>query len=176
MKAIVKFCRQSAIRGFMKRRKSCVLPDISKYPSMAILIDGDQFENCREIENTLKRLFELKRYTFIIYVDELPQDVTNTDRYLFIRKEDFNFWGLMKPGKKELLLGLAFDLVMDFSKKSDELLKNDYILTLINSSFRMTFGSSCPAMFDMVIDSKKDDDILNRIQILQKYLLMLLGK
>ena len=40
----------------------------------------------------------------------------------------------------------------------------------------MTFGTSFPAMYDMVIDSKNDDDMLNRIEILKTYLSMLLGK
>ena len=176
MKAIVKFCRQRAIKGFLRRKKSCILPDIAKYPSVAILLDKDQFKRYKEIENTLKRLFELKRYTFIVYVDELPKDVMQTDRYFFIRKEDFNFWGLMTIEKRESLMCLAFDLVIDFTRIKDDVMTNEYILTMINNSFRMTFGTSCPAMYDMVIDSKNDDDMLNRIEILKTYLSMLLGK
>lgn len=176
MKAIVRFCRQRAINGFLKRKKSCILPDISKYPSVALLLDQDQFKRYKEIENTLKNMFVMKRYSFIVFVDALPKDVMQTDRYFFITKEDFNFWGLMKQAKKESLLCLAFDLVIDFSTKSDDLLTNDYILTLINNSFRLTYGTSCPAMYDMVIDSKKDDDMLKRIEILKNYLSMLLGK
>ena len=175
MKAIVRFFRQRAINGFLKRKKSCILPDISKYPSVAILLDQEQFKHYKEIENTLKRLFVLKKYSFIVFVDALPKDVMQTDRYFFIRKENFNFWGLMKLDKKESLLCMSFDLVIDFSS-ADELLTNAYILTLINNSFRLTFGSSCPALYDMVIDSKKDDNMLNRIEILKNYLSMLLGK
>ena len=176
MKAIVKFFRQRAVNGFLKRKKSCILPDITKYPSVAILLDNDQFKRYKDIENTLKRLFVLKRYTFIVYVDELPKDVMQTDRYFFIRKEDFNFWGLMKQDKKESLISMSFDMVVDFTKMPDELMANNYILTLITNTFRVTFGSDCPALYDMVIDSKKDDDMLNRIEILKNYLSMLLGK
>ncbi len=176
MKAIVKFCRQHAINGFLRRKKSCILPDIAKYPAVAILLDKDQFARYKEIENTLKRLFDLKRYTFIVYVDELPKDVMQTDRYFFITKNDFNFWGLMTVAKRESLMCLSFDLVIDFTHIKDDMMTNEYILTLINNSFRMTFGTSCPAMYDMVIDSKKDDDMLNRIEILKSYLSMLLGK
>ena len=133
MKAIVKFCRQRAIKGFLKRKKSCILPDIAKYPSVAILLDKDQFKRYKEIETTLKRLFELKRYTFIVYVDQLPKDVMQTDRYFFIRKEDFNFWGLMTIEKRESLMCLAFDLVIDFTRMKDDVLTNEYILTMINN-------------------------------------------
>jgi len=176
MKTIVRFFRLRAIRGFLKRKKSCVLPDIAKYPSIAILLDKDQFKHYKDIENTLKKLFALKRYTFIVYVDELPKDVMQTDRYFFIRNEDFNFWGLMKRDKYESLISLAFDMVVDFTRKPDELLTNKYILTLINNSFRMTFGKSSMKLYDMVIDSKNDDDMLNRIEILKNYLSMLLGQ
>jgi hypothetical protein len=151
MKAIVRFFRQRAINRFLKRKKSCILPDISKYPSIAILLDQDQFKRYKEIEVVLRRLF-------------------------FLRKEDFNFWGLIKQLKKESLLCLSFDLVIDFTRMPDEELTNTYIITLINNSFRMTFGNTCPALYDMVIDSKKDDDMLNRIEILKNYLSMLLGQ
>ena len=176
MKAIVKFCRQRAINGFLRRKKSCILPDIAKYPSVAILLDKDQFNRYKEIENTLKRLFELKRYTFIVYVDQLPKDVMQTDRYFFITKNDFDFWGLIRQNKKESILCMSFDMVIDFTRKDDELMTNKYILTLINNSFRMTFGHTFPKMYDMVIDSKKEDDMLKQIEILQAYLSMLLGK
>ena len=176
MKAIVRFFRQRAINGFLKRKKSCILPDISKYPSVAILLDPEQFKQYKDVENTLKRLFTLKRYTFIVFVDELPKDVMQTDRYFFIRKEDFNFWGLMKRDKYESLISLSFDMVVDFTKVNDEVMTNKYILTLINNSFRMTFGKSNHKLYDMVIDSKNDDNMLNRIEILKNYLSMLLGQ
>lgn len=175
MKAIVKFFRQRAIKSFLRRRKSCILPDITKYPSVAILLDQEQFKRYKEIENALTKLFLLKRYSFIVYVDALPTNVMQTDRYFFIRKEDFDFWGLMKRDKRESLISMAFDMVIDFTKKQDELLTNKYILTLINNSFRVTFGKSSQAFYDLVIDSKKDEEMLNQIEILKNYLSMLLG-
>lgn len=176
MKAIVKFFRQRAVKGFLKRKKSCILPDIAKYPNIAIFLDKNQFKRFREIENTLKKLFVMKRYSFIVCVDALPTDVMQTDRYFFIRKEDFNFWGLMKQDKKESLISMSFDMVIDFTGTPDDMMTNTYVLTLITNTFRVTFGSDCPALYDMVIDSKKDDDILSRIEILKNYLSMLLGQ
>lgn len=176
MEAIVKFFRRRAINAFLKYKKTCILPDIGKYPTIAVLLDQDQFKRYKEIEMTLTRFFVMKRYTFIVLVDALPKDVMQTDRYYFIRKEDFNFWGLMKLEKKESLISLSFDMVIDFSKSSDEDYSHSYIMTMINTTFRATFGSTCPTLYDMVIDSKKDDDILNRIEILRNYLSMLLGR
>ena len=176
MKAIVRFFRQKAINGFLKQKKFCKIPDISKYPSMAIMLDQNQFKRYKEIEAELRRLFLLKSYTFIVCVDELPKDVLQTDRYFFIRKGDFNLCGLMKQAKKESLQRLKFNLVVDFTGMPDEQLTNEYIITLINNSFRMTFGNTCPALYDMVIDSKKDDNMFNRMEILKNYLSMLLGQ
>ena len=176
MKAIVRFFRQRAINRFLKRKKACILPDIAKYPSIAILLDQDQFKRYKEIEEVLKRLFVLKRYTFITYVDALPKDVMQTDRYFFIRNENFDFWGMMKSDKRESLISMAFDMVVDFTRSQDELLEKKYVLTLVNNSFRVTFGNSSKALYDLVIDSKKDDDMLNQIVILKNYLSMLLGK
>ena len=176
MKAIVKFCRQRAIRGFLKRKKQCILPDITKYPTVAILLDENQFKRHKEIEQTVSRLFSLKRLTFITYVNEMPKDVLQSDRHFFIKKDDFSFWGLMKQDKKESLISLSFDMMIDFVHNSDELLTNQYIMSLINNTFRVSFGKRCTSFYDLVIDSKKDDDILRRIEILHDYLSMLLGK
>ena len=176
MKAIVRFFRQKAINGFLKQKKFCKIPDISKYPTMAIMLDQNQFKHYKDIEAELKRLFLLKGYTFIVYVDVLPKDVLQTDRYFFIKKSDFNLFGLMKQVKKESLQRLKFNMVVDFTGTTDEQLTNEYIMTLVNNSFRMTFGNTCPALYDMVIDSKKDDDMFNRMEILKNYLSMLLGQ
>ena len=176
MKAVVRFFRRRAIRGFLKRKKQCVLPDITKYPTVAILLDEEQFKRHKEIEKTVASLFDLKRLTFVTYVNTLPKDVLQSDRHFFIKKEDFNFWGLMKQDKKESLISLSFDMMIDFVHNSDDLLTNQYIMSLINNTFRVTFGHRCTSFYDMVIDSKKDDDMLKRIEILHDYLSMLLGK
>ena len=176
MKAIVRLYRHRAISRFLRRKKACILPDMYKYPAVAILLDRNQFERRREIEQALSRLFALKRYTFIVYTETLPKDVMQTDRYFFITKNDFDFFGKIKQDKKESILCMSFDLVIDFTNKNDEVLTNPYILTLINNSFRMTFGNKTSKMYDMVIDSKKEDDMLKQIEILHNYLSMLLGK
>lgn len=176
MKAIVRFFRQRAIRGILKRKKACILPDIAKYPTVAILLNEDQFKFHKEIEETVNRLFNLKRLTIIAYVNTLPKDVLQSDRHFFIQKDDFSFWGLMKQDKKESLISLSFDMMIDFARTDDEVLTNKYIMSLINNTFRVTFGRRCTKFYDMVIDSKKDDDILNRIEILKNYLSMLLGQ
>ena len=176
MKAVVKFFRHRAISKFLRRKKACILPDMYKYPSVAILLDRNQFERRREIEQLLTKLFNLKRFTFIVYTETLPKDVMQTDRYFFVTKNDFDFWGLIKQDKKESILCMSFDLVIDFTVKDDEMLTNPYILSLINNSFRMTFGNTSSKMYDMVIDAKKEDDMLKQIEILHNYLSMLLGK
>ncbi len=176
MKAVVKFFRHRAVGRFLKRRKACVLPDLNKYPSVAVVLDNDQFEHHKEIEQALSKVFVMKRYTFIVYADTLPGTVMQTERYFFITKNDFDFWGMIKKDKKEAIAYMSFDMVVDFSRKSDDLETNNYIISLINSSFRVTFGNTARQLYDLVIDSKKEDSILNQIGILHRYLSMLLGK
>ena len=176
MKAVVRFFRRRAISGFLKRKKQCILPDITRYPTVALLLDEEQFKRHKDIEATMNKLFNMKRLTFVTYVNAQPQDVLQSDRHFYIKKDDFNFWGLMKDDKKESLLGLSFDMMVDFVHNSDDLLTNQYIMSLINNTFRVTFGHRCTSFYDLVIDSKKDDDILRRIEILHDYLSMLLGK
>ncbi|MDY6436651.1 MAG: hypothetical protein SPK72_03700 [Bacteroidales bacterium] len=118
----------------------------------------------------------MKRFTFFVYVDELPKNVLQTDRYFFITKNDFNFWGLVKQEKKEAIISLSFDLLLDMTKWRDEEMTNLYLLTLINTSFRATFDTKYRSMYDMVIDTKSDDNLLNKIEIMHTYLSMLLGK
>ena len=176
MKFLVKLGRRNAIRGFRKKRKPCILPDITKYPSVAIMLDKDQFANYKEIQNKLTTLFDLKRFTFFVYVDELPKNVMQTDRYYFITKNDFNMWGLVKQDRKESIISLSFDLFLDLTKWRDDMMTNVYIMTLINCSFRATFNKKYSSAYDLVIDSKGNEDLLNKVEILHAYLSMLLGK
>lgn len=176
MKAIVKFFRQRAIKSFLRKKKSCVLPDITKYPTVAVMLDIEQFKHHKEIESTLSRLFAMKRYTLIVCCDEIPNGAPKDDRFFFITKKDFDFWGLIKREEKYELLGMAFDMLVDFTKTTDEVMTNTYVMTLINNSFRVRFGSSSQAFYDLVIDTKKDDNMLNQIEVLYKYLSMLLGR
>ena len=176
MKAVVRFFRRRAIKSFLKHKKHCILPDISKYPTVAVLLDKNQYAQHKEIEQTMTRLFALKRYAFIVINDEKATNMPQNDNSVFIFKDDFNFWGLIKAEKHDMIKEMSYDMVVDFSKSSDELLTHSYVMTLINNTFRVTFGSTCPSLYDMVIDSKKDDNMLNRIQILHNYLLMLLGR
>ena len=176
MKAIVRFFRQRAINGFLKKKKSCILPDISKYPTVAILLDEDQFQSHKEIERKMACLFNLKRLTFIAFVGTMPKDVLQSDRHFYVKKEDFDLCGLMKKKKRESLQCLSFDMLVDVTRNNDELMTNKYIMSLTNNTFRVTFGADCPSMYDMVIDSKKNEDILSKIEILHDYLSMLIGK
>lgn len=141
-----------------------------------MLLDEDQFKRHKEIEQTVSRLFDLKKFTFVTYVNELPKDILQSDKYVFLVKNDFNFWGLMKKEKQESLQSEPFDMLIDITHSNDELLTNQYVMSLINNKFRVTFGHDHTSLYDLVIDSLKDVDMLKRIEILHDYLSMLLGK
>ena len=176
MKAVVRFFRHRAINGYINRKRSCVLPDISQYPTVAIVIDREQFGRRKDIERTLTNMFLLKRYMFVVCVDTIPGDVWQGGHDFIIEKKDFNCCGLLKKEKKDALVRMQCDMLVDLSKMSDDVMTNNYVVSLVNSTFTVTFGNNYQSLYDMVIDSRKDDNESNQIGVLYKYLSMLIGK
>lgn len=160
----------------MKSKKGCSIPDTDKYPSIAVILDSEQFGRHKEIEAKLRSLLDMKRLSFFTYVESLPTDVMQNEKYIFFTKDNFNFWGLVKADKKNSLYGLWYDMLVDFTKVQDDVFTNKYIMTLVSNSFKVTFGKKYRSFYDFVIDSKKEDDIIKQIDILHDYLKMLLGK
>lgn len=176
MKAVVRFFRHRAINGYIKVKKSCVLPDISKYPTVAVLLDKEQFERRKDIEKALTNLFVMKRYIMVACVDRISEDLWQTEHYFVIEKKDFNKLGLLNKEKKEVLGRMQYDMLVDLSKIQDDVMTNHYVMSLINNTFMVTFGNSYHSLYDMVIDSKKDDNEVSQIEVLNKYLSMLIGQ
>ena len=176
MNAVVRFFRHRAINGYIKKKKSCVIPDISQYPTVAVLIDRKQFERRKEIERALTDTFLLKRYMFVVCVDTIPRDVWRSEHDFIIEKKDFNFCGILKKEKKDALVSRQYDLLVDLSKMSDDIMTNHYLMSLINNTFMVTFGNNYQSLYDMVIDSRNDDNESSQIGVLYRYLSMLIGK
>lgn len=170
-----KFFRNRAISAFLKRKKGCVLPDISKCPMMALLINGEQFARLKELETSLNRLFAVKKCIFFVISDDLPDNMLVGDKINFITKKNFNFFGKLESDALSSLSSVSYDLIVNLSGCNAETLAEEYIMTVLKTSFRVSFGKSYESLYDLVIDSKKDDLIL-KIEALHKYLLMLSGK
>lgn len=170
-----KFFRNRAICAFLKKEKKCVLPDISKCPTMALLINGVQFARLKELEANLNKMFAVKKYFFFVISDDLPDNMLVGDKINFITKKNFNFFGKLESDAKSSLSSVSYDLIVNLSGCNAELLTEEYIMTVLRTPFRISFGKSFESLYDLVIDSK-NDDVIEKIVALHKYLLMLSGK
>lgn len=170
-----KFFRNRAIKAFLKRKKNGVLPDISKYPTVALLLNEEQFAKHKELEKILDKLFTLKKCYLFVISNELPDFVLVGDKINFITKKNFNFFGMLDGDVQSSLTSLSYDMIVNLAGNNEELLTEEYIMTILKTSFRISFGKSYESLYDLVIDSK-NADLIAKIEALHKYLSMLSGK
>ena len=175
-KSVIHFFRQKNIRNFLLNKQNCIFPDVSKYPVVAVFINENQKSQLKELEKTMNRLFVMKKCTFFIFEEKLAGDIFQNDKVHLVVKDDFNILGLLKQDKKDALANKYFDMLINLSKDQSELLTYDYLMSCIKTSFRVTFSNTKDPLYDLVIDSKKDESLISQLEILQKYLLMLSGK
>ena len=170
-----KFLRNRAICAFLKKEKKCVLPDISKCPTMALLINDVQFARLKELEANLNKMFAVKKYFFFVISDDLPDNMLVGDKINFITKKNFNFFGKLKNEFRSSFSSETYDLAVNLSDSNTGLITEEYVMTFLKTSFRVSFGESYESLYDLVLDSK-DDDLIVKIETLHKYLLVLSGK
>ncbi|MGN0032562.1 MAG: DUF6913 domain-containing protein [Candidatus Limimorpha sp.] len=176
MKSIVKFFRKRALMQFVEKNKSCIIPDINTYPTIAVLVDLDQLNEIEAIKAKLSERFIIKEIRFFAFADAIPQGVTTNAAACLITKRDFNFWGIMREERRKEISLLSYDIFLDLSNNADDLLTHDYFMTLLKSSMRVNFSGSYNSLYDIVIDSKKNENLLFKLDVFNKYLNMLGGK
>lgn len=170
-----KFFRNRAVGAFLKSGRKCVLPDISKCPTMALLINYAQFARLDELEKKLNELFAPDKCVFFVISDGLNYNILADDMVNFVTKTNFNFFGKMKSEVKSSFSSETYDLAVNLSDSNTGLITEEYIMTVLKTPFRVSFGESFESLYDLVLDSK-DDDLIAKIETLHKYLLMLSGK
>lgn len=170
-----RFFRNRAINAFLAKKKNGVLPDISKYPVIALLMDETQYVKVKELETVLNKLFVPKKICFFVIYNELPKDFKIDGKANVISRGDFNIFGRLKKNVQFELTSTSFDMMVNLSGGNSELLMEEYIMAVLKASFRVSFGNSCGSLYDFVIDSKQDG-LVGKIETLHKYLVMLLGK
>jgi hypothetical protein len=92
----------------------------------------------------------------------------------FIIKEDFNRLGLLKKDKEMLLRSFSDEMFVNMSENNDNML-NDYIVSCINSSFKIGHSDVNIKMHDLIIDYGIEKNNTERLKIIYKYLMMLSG-
>ncbi len=149
-------------------------PDINKYPVITILVDESQKKDIKEMEAFLKMSFLPKRMRFVVLADVLPDNILQSDYMVFVSKEDYGKLGVLKKEKEDVLKAFSDDIFVNLSDNNEDLL-NDYIISCINSSFKIGHPKLNMSMHDLVIDYGIEKNDVERLKILYKYLLMLSG-
>ncbi len=173
-KSIILFFRKRKIRRNLQQKRMMQFPDINKYPIISIFVDENQKKNIKEMESFVKSSFNPKRLRFIVMSDVLPDNILQSDFMVFVSKDDFNKFGILKKEKEELLKTFSDDIFINLSDDNEDML-NDYIISYINSSFKIGHTKVNMEMHDLVIDYAIEKNDVERLKILYKYILMLSG-
>ena len=108
---------------------------------MTILIDENHKKDIKSMEQFVKSSLNPHKIRFVILCETLPDDVLQNDSMFFIIKEDFNRLGLLKKDKEMLLRSFSDEMFVNMSENNDNML-NDYIVSCINSSFKISIGEA----------------------------------
>ncbi len=174
MKRIVIFFRNRAIKAFLKTKKACVLPDVTRRPSVAVLVNDDQLPYSIGLAEMTNRCLAAKSCAVFI-VNTLMENKKNYDNIHFITKKSFGFFGLLKDSDIASISSVHYDMLLNLTTEKESFLADDYVMTLFDTSFRVSFGESRGTLYDLVLDTKRED-IAGKIEVLCKYLRMLTGK
>lgn len=174
MKKVVRFFRNRAIKAFLKTKKACTLPDVTRRPSVAVLVNDDQLPYSMGLIEMINRCLAAKCCTVFI-VNTLLENNKGYDNIHFITKKSFGFFGLLKGSDIKPISSVHYDMLLNLTAEEESILADDYVVTLFDTSFRVSFGESRGALYDLVLDAKRED-IAGKIEVLCKYLKMLTGK
>lgn len=174
LKSIILFYRKKKIKINSLSERLLQIPDFGKSPTITILIDGKDKKNVDRIGCIVKTFLNPESVRFVILGKLWQSDFVQGNVALFIRKKDYNIVGVLKKEKEDLLNTFAGDMLINLSD-NNALLLNDYLISCINSSFKIGHSKVNIDMHDLVIDYGEEKSNLERIKILSKYLMMLSG-
>lgn len=164
-----------SIDQFIADKKGCRMPDFERLNSIILIIEDLDKQNVRAIEERIKSVFGITRSRFIIITEKASDDMLRSDQYCEVTTQDFGFMKVLTAEKQEEIRKLPMThLLVNMAKKHADI--GDYMATLPNASFRVSFQKSDHyGIYDLIIDSGKDSDPVNDIQVLYDYLQALVG-
>lgn len=174
LKSLVVFFRNKAIKKGRLKQRSVIMPDVTNLSAITLLMDPDQYKSTKEIEKVLKTLYQAKKFRYVMYCDLIPNDKLQTDTMVFLTKDDFNIFGIIKKDKLDVINSFENEILINMSE-DNELIINDYLQSLINSSFVIGHSKLNKDFHDLTFDYGIEKDVVQRLRILHKYLLMLSG-
>lgn len=173
-RSIILFFRNRKITKNIQQKRLLQFPDLQKYPTMTIMIDNNQRKVVKDIENCVKDSFRPKSIRFVVKTESLQEDSSQSDMMVVIEKNDFNKLGILKKEKESLLKSNCDDIFINLSDNNENLL-DDYIVSCINSKFKIGHSNSNMKYHDLILDYGIEKNNVERLKILYKYLMMLSG-
>lgn len=164
-----------AIGQFIAGKNSGRLPDFNKLTSIILIIEELDKEEVHAIEEHVKKVFGVTKTRFIIISEKASNDMLFSDQYCEVTTKDFGFMKVLKAEKQEELRKLPMThLLVNLSRQHPDI--SDYLATLPNASFRVSFTKSRHfGIYDLIIDNGSESKPINDIDALNKYLKALTG-
>ena len=174
LKSIILFFRKRNIRRNTQDIRMVRFPDINKFPTITLLIDGNQKKDIKTMEHFLKESLKPKNIRFIVLTELVKDEFLQSEFMVFIEKTDFNKFGVLKKEKLETINMLVDDMLINLSDDNENLL-NDYLVSCLKSSFKVGHSNVNMQIHDLVMDYGIEKNDVQRLKILHRYLLMLSG-
>lgn len=165
-----------SIDQFIAEKNGCKMPDMDRLSSIIIILEDLDKQNVRAIEDCVKSIFGITRTRFIIISEKASDDMLLSDQYCEVTTQDFGFMKVLTSEKQEEISKLPkTNLLVNMAKKHIDI--SDYLATLPNVSFRISFNKSDHSgIYDLIIDNEKNPEPEQNIQVLYNYLQALTGQ
>lgn len=165
-----------SIQQFIAEKTGGKLPDFDRLSSLILIIEDIDKQNIKLIEDHVKSVFGITRTRFIIISEKASDDILLSDQYCEVTTQDFGFMKVLTDEKQEEVRKLPMThLLINMANKHIDI--GDYLSTLPNASFRVSFQKSEHyGIYDLILDNGSQSDPTANIKILYDYLLALSGK
>ncbi|MBR5603599.1 MAG: hypothetical protein IKW51_05250 [Bacteroidales bacterium] len=174
LKSLILFFRKRIIKRNLQQKRLLQFPDINKSPITTVLLDENQKKDIKMMEQFIKTSLNPHKLRFVVLSEDLPDNLLQSDYMFFILKDDFNKFGILKKEKEMSLRSFSDELFINLSDNNENML-NDYLVSYINSSFKIGHSGVDMRLHDLVIDYGIEKNDVERMKIIYKYLLMLSG-
>ena len=163
------------IDQFIADKKGCRMPDFDRLNSVIIITEDLDKQDLRAIEERVRQVFGITRVRFIIISEKAIDDMLRSDQYCEVTTQDFGFMKVLTAEKQEEIRKLPMThLLINMAKKHTDI--GDYMATLPNASFRVSFQKSDHfGIYDLIIDTGKESDPVKDVKVLYDYLQALAG-
>lgn len=166
--------RLRAVNQFAENKTESVIPDPKTLSSVVVVLDNTNKNQLKSFETKLKSYFGAATISFVIISSAPLKDVLESDKYCEVLTKDFDISGLLKEEKKDYLTKLPkTNMLLNLAVGIHGI--SDYISTLVNSDFRISFVKSKEMIYDLVISNYEKANKLEMLEMMHDYLLALTG-